>query len=573
MSPLAQAERVQPRAPQREVPQPLGFWSWRLRREVALGALLLLAAGLMLFYDLGAKGLWEPDEARYAEMAREMIVTGDYLLPHLHFVKHLHKPPFILWWLVASFKAFGMNEFAVRFPIVLFSLGTLLATYLMGKRLYGAGTGFLAGLVLLTSPLYAMVSRIATIDILLTLLVTAGLAFYMLARYEGRRLFSDLFFAMLGLSFFAKGFSGVVVMLAAVLLDAWLTRAPLRGILSWKRGLLIFAILALPWYVAACLKVKGLLQYLVFDQTVARVVGERHHDEPFYYFLPVLAGGFFPWSLFLPSALVRAWRERADHPLGVTLAAGFLAGFVFFSCLSSKLSTYLLPILPMAAILVARFLGLMLAGRVAFSRGLFFWVPFVAAAAGFVGLQVFLRMDESVPFVGLGDAFFVLSLTILCFMVLLSAFFFARRRRATLGLFLALNVFAYFFVVNLFPRLPDFMCTRRLAERIMEEWKPGEIIGTYLCEIPSLGFYTQSRVMVVSESKEMPFDRSADYQDFIITFKPSGFEQLIKARVKPYAVSSMGMFIDAHEAYERPLYYYDHTDEYVLYSNQPSRLA
>ncbi len=573
MSLVTKALRVRPDAPQGHGPKALGFFSWRLRRSVALGALLLLAAGLMLFHDLGGKGLWEPDEARYAEMAREMIVTGDYLLPHLHFVKHLHKPPFILWWLVASFKAFGMNEFAVRFPIVLFSLGTILVTFLTAKKLYGPGTGFLAGLVLLASPLYAMMSRIATIDILLTLLVTAGIYFYMLARLQGRGVFSDLFFASLGLAFFAKGFSGVVVMLAAVAVHSRLRRVPLREVFSWKRGLLIFALLGLPWYVAACLKVKGLLQYLVFDQTVARVVGERHHDEPFYYFLPVLAGGFFPWSLFLPNALVRAWRERRDQPFGVLLGGGFLAGLVFFSALSSKLSTYLLPILPMAAILVARFLAEMLEGREPFGRGLFFWVPFVAGAAGFMGLQIFLQMDESVPFAGLADAFFILSVEILAFLALLSAFFWRGWRRAYVGLFVALNVGAYFFIVSLFPRIPDFMCTRPLAERIMQEWKPGEIIGTYLCEIPSLGFYTNSRVMVVSESKEMPFDDPKTYEDYIITFKPSGFERLIKPKVKPYVVSSMGMFVDAHEAYERPLYYYDRTDEYVLYSNQPTRLS
>lgn len=555
-------------------PAGLSFWSLRARRSVLLGSLLISLAGLVLFYDLGTRGLWEPDEARYAEMAREMMVTGDYLLPHLYFVKHLHKPPFILWWLVLSFKLFGLNEFAVRFPIALFSLSTVMLVWFLGKKLYDAPTGFLAGVVLLLSPLYVMVSRIATIDILLTLLVTAGLFFYVKARSSHRhgRRYADLFFAMLGLCFFAKGFSGVVVLLAAVFLDARLRREPLGKIFSWPRGLFIFSMIALPWYVVACMRVKGLLQYFVMDQTLARVVGEKHHDAPFYYFLPVLAGGFFPWVLFLPNAIVHAWRERRVSPYGVLAASGFLAGFVFFSALSSKLSTYLLPLFPMAALLVARFLVEMTRSRVAFSRALFFWAPFAALSAGFVGLQVFQGMDESLPFRHLGHAFFCVSVWILCLAALLAIAFWKRWRRAVVALLAGMNLFLFFFVVSLFPRIPDFMSAKRLAERIMAEWRPTELIGTYLCEVPSLPFYTSSRVMVVSESKQMPFDDPASYEDFIVTSKPAGFERLIKAKVKPYIVSGMGMFIDAHEAYERPLYFYDSTDEYVLYSNQPSRL-
>ena len=147
-------------------------------RPLRLTIYALLAAILYL-PGLGRPALWEPDEGRYAEIAREMVVSGDYVTPRDDFELYFEKPPLVYWADAASIGAFGANEFAVRLPAALFSVGQVVVTAALAEVMFGATAGFFAALALALSPLFFGFARFATLDPALAFFLTAALgAFY-----------------------------------------------------------------------------------------------------------------------------------------------------------------------------------------------------------------------------------------------------------------------------------------------------------------------------------------------------------------------------------------------------------
>ena len=136
---------------------------------------LLALCCLLFFYRLGVPGLTDPDEGRYAEIAREMLVLQDYLTPHLNFLPYLEKPPLVYWLTALSLRSGGLNEWAARAIPALSALGGVLAVYWLAARLWGARTAFLAGLVTATSSGYFLLAHLLTLDMSLTCFMTWGL--------------------------------------------------------------------------------------------------------------------------------------------------------------------------------------------------------------------------------------------------------------------------------------------------------------------------------------------------------------------------------------------------------------
>src|SRR5580704_16848114 len=172
--------------------------------------LYALLAAILYLPGLGQPALWEPDEGRYAEIAREMVVSGDYVTPRDDFELYFEKPPLVYWADAASIGIFGVNEFAVRLPAALFSLGQVVVTAALAEVMFGATAGFFAALVLALSPLVFGFARFATLDPALAFFMTAALgAFYIAARarnFSGAgRLWLVACAAMLAFGTLAKG--------------------------------------------------------------------------------------------------------------------------------------------------------------------------------------------------------------------------------------------------------------------------------------------------------------------------------------------------------------------------------
>ena len=336
---------------------------------------LLLALTLLnLFLLLGHRGLNEPDEGRYGEVAREMIERGDWLVPHFWYAPHLSKPPFAYWATAASLKTFGFSEWAVRFPVALAGLSGILAAYCLGRRLAGERAGLWAAVILQTAALYAVMSRLLTTDMFLTQFVAwAGYFLWRsldaLPEPSARLKFLGWHlagWAAMGLGFLCKGPVALVIPLAgAVALLSYRRKDKLPWLLllaGAALGSAVCAAIAVPWFLLVDRALPGSLHYMIFGQIVGHALGtvDNRTKNPLF-FVAVLAGGFLPWTFLLGWLWRRKhWRAMAPVQRGGWVFFSAWAGFAFviFSLSSAKLPPYILPIFPPLAVLVAaRFLA------------------------------------------------------------------------------------------------------------------------------------------------------------------------------------------------------------------------
>ncbi len=339
---------------------------------------LLLLTLFTFFVLLGSRSLNEPDEGRYAEIAREMIELGDWLVPHFWYVPHLDKPPLTYWFVALSLSVFGQNEWAVRLPLALAGISGVWASYLFGNALGGRRAGIWSALILQSSLLYFVMARMLTTDIFLTQFIAwAVYLFWQSGRClddaeaasASRRSSRKRFFAWhlagwtaVALGFLTKGPIAFLVPLACVgaLLvyrrgDGQRMKTLLGGLLA---GLALLVILILPWFCVVFHRVPHSFDFMVFGQVVGHALGttiKNRRGSPFYFFA-IVAVGFLPWTWLLGWLWRRAhWRGLNDQQreAWVLLSVWTLFPFVLFSLTRSKLPAYILPIFPALAVLIA----------------------------------------------------------------------------------------------------------------------------------------------------------------------------------------------------------------------------
>ncbi|PAW83696.1 MAG: hypothetical protein B9S33_13285 [Pedosphaera sp. Tous-C6FEB] len=355
--------------------------------------LLLLAFGF-----LGTRGLNEPDEGRYAEIAREMVETGNWLVPHIWYVPHLDKPPFTYWAVAASLSVFGVNEWAARLPLALAGLSTVWAVFLLVRSLAGAAAARGSALVLGTTALFWVMARMLTTDMFLTQFIAWAIYFFWrswrsLDELAGPSSITpqpsvkadedapDPAADARGLA--ARRSFGWQLAAWAAMAGGALTKGPIAlvipllafGTLLWWRrkvagarlsvlllgavaGGTLFSVLAVPWYWMVWGSVPHSFDYMVRGQVVGHALqaAAKNRAQPFWFFVPVLLAGFLPWTPLL------GWLWRRDHwrSLDARTQEGWLllsvwagATFVLFSLNSAKLMHYILPMFPPLAALVA----------------------------------------------------------------------------------------------------------------------------------------------------------------------------------------------------------------------------
>ncbi len=317
----------------------------------------------MFFVGLGWLPLLEPDEGRNAEVAREMLVSGDWVTPHFNSLTYLDKPAVFFWLVAGSFRLWGVSEWAARFPSALAALGTMLLTWFLARRMFGDDVGFRAAIILATSPLVIILSHLVIFDMTLAFLVTASMASFWLEDASGfQRPWLDVFlFAAMGLAAITKGPVGFLLPLLSILVyQAIRRRFHERKRLRWGLGLGVFLAAALPWFIAVSARNPDFPRYALWQESLQRFTsGQARRAGGFLYYVPVFLAGFFPWSLFLLFAgwnRLKRWREikqEAQTPVTFLLTwAGVI--FVFFSISSSKLPAYFLPAIVPLSILMAK---------------------------------------------------------------------------------------------------------------------------------------------------------------------------------------------------------------------------
>ncbi|WP_447984770.1 ArnT family glycosyltransferase [Nitrospira sp. Nam74] len=337
--------------------------------------LLLAAAILLLFINLGTLGLTDQAEGINAEVAREMLESGDWTTPTLNGEPRFATPPYVYWLIGAAYRIFGINEMAARVPSAVCMVALILLQYWFLTTTRGPFTGLVGGLMLLLNIEMVAIGRLALTDSALILSTTASLyGFWLGLHGEGKQRHAFwLFYVGMSIGVLTTGPVGLVAPLLGSIPYLIITH---RWKQFWRRGypipgLLIFALLALPWY-GTMLWIHGSSYW---RSATADTVGQFFnvlgwHGGTIIFSLPILLFGFFPWSGFLPAALFQVWKEwraarratptnndRKPEPQELELfAALWLIGvLVFFALSATQLPHGIGPLYPAAAILVASY--------------------------------------------------------------------------------------------------------------------------------------------------------------------------------------------------------------------------
>jgi dolichol-phosphate mannosyltransferase len=330
-------------------------------------AVLLLVAGLLFFTKLRAP-LLEPQEPRYAEIPRQMLQEGSFVVPVLHGEPYLDKPPLLYWLVMGSYSLFGISDRSARLVPGLAGVLCVLLTYLWGRRAAGERAGLCGALILCLSPGFVYRERMLTFDAVLCLCVLAALAaaHTALSAARLRRRWWVLSAVACGLGLLTKGPVALVLVTGPVLAFAVLDRRTAR--LGWRDGLTYLATsaaVALPWYAAIAYREPQFVTSFFWTHNVVRFLQPFDHEEPFWFYLPELALSLLPWVLLVPG-LVRfltrrdaTTAERRTPALGFFLLAAAWTVF-FFSAAGCKRPVYLLPAFPPLALALGCYLDVLL---------------------------------------------------------------------------------------------------------------------------------------------------------------------------------------------------------------------
>jgi 4-amino-4-deoxy-L-arabinose transferase-like glycosyltransferase len=317
---------------------------------------------VLWFATLSLRPLFNPDEGRYAEIAREMLNGGDWVIPHLNGLAYIEKPPLQYWATALCLRVFGQSEFAARFYTACCALATLLTVWLLARRLWSVVAAWRAAVMLSSMMLFLVMGQLLTLDMGLTLYLTMALAGFLLAQQAGQhrseRGWMLLAWVATALGVLSKGLVAAAIP-AAVLVSysAWA-----RDFSPWRRlhiawGLPLFVAITVPWHWLAARRLADFAQFFFVHEHLARyLTPSANREESWWFFGVVLVLGSAPWTLSVLRVMVLGWRRPASRSeFNPTLFLWIWAWFVciFFSLSESKLIPYILPALPALALLIA----------------------------------------------------------------------------------------------------------------------------------------------------------------------------------------------------------------------------
>lgn len=490
---------------------------------------MLLVGGVLFFAGLGRLPLLEPDEGRNAEVAREMLASGDLITPHFNSLTYLDKPAVYFWMVAASFRLWGVTEWAARFPSALMALGTMLLTWFLARRMFGDFTGLRAGIILATTPLAIAFARSVIFDMTLAFLVTVAMTSFWLAEESGYRRpwLEVLLFAAMGLAAITKGPVGFLLPLLSIMFFQTL-RGRFRELkrLRWGLGVLVFLAAALPWFMAVSVRNPEFPRYALWQESLQRfATGSTRRGGNFLYYIPIYFLGFFPWSFFLFFAAVNRWkrwralRDEAHKPILFLLSWATLI-FVFFSVSQSKLPGYFLPAAVPLAILMARAWGEVGRGdadrrpdwlTAGFAVLIVLGLLVAAAPQVFRFSSVEIALTEKIPpsVVGLVKPSLLYSGLILVALGMIGRNLAARRTGKTLavGSLVLVALTVPLLILRWLSPLESFAATsssRQLARTILESPAKDLPLYGYYCFRPGLVFYLQRPVgLVTADASEL----------------------------------------------------------------------
>ncbi len=459
--------------------------------------ILVILSSAIFFVNIGGWDLWNPDEPRYAQVAKEMMESGNWILPHLNNQVYPDKPP-VFFWLIAlcSMVQGVVTSLSARFPSALAAVLGILITYLLGRKLYNARAGFVSALVLATTVEYFWLGHRANIDMTLTLFILSALFFFYQGYQESCNWSYYFFYLFMGIATLTKGPVGFILPSLTVVFYLISKRdlKALKKVVS-HRGFILFFAVILAWLIPSFIQGgKSYMDEIIFDQILGRVHNSWSHKRPFYYYFVNLPYLTQPWFFLLPSAFIYFFLKRKNikedclFPL-----VWFIIIFVFFSLCSGKRGLYLLPLFPAFALMVGflwnkffeqnedvllkrlitipfcLFLALLLAACLS--------VPFIPKSIGYEYRQAF-HLYPLTLFLGIS--------TILALFLL-----FKKKTVFSFSLLIMMMVGSSFYAAGyVFPYFNQFKSAKPFSLRIKTQMKRGDLLGSYYVKTSPLNFYT-----------------------------------------------------------------------------------
>ncbi|MBY0545714.1 MAG: glycosyltransferase family 39 protein [Candidatus Obscuribacterales bacterium] len=347
---------------------------------------------------LGSFGPIDPTDSFFLESGREMVETGKYLLPLNNYVPWLDKPVLFFWMVAGAYKLFGVSPFVGRLPVALSAVALGLVLFHSTSGQIRARAAALAAVILLCLPLSSIVGHVCLTDMTLTLCVSGTILYLHKGLRENSRGLIFLGYVFNAFGLLCKGPIASIVPAVALLSYLVLSRRTVSGVWSGIRqlnplvGLIPAVLVNLPWYAAAMVATDGrFFEAFFWQQNFGRMMGTVNHQMPWYFYIPVFFGGFFPWCLlticspgFFRRAFAADRSERSKSllsfgPVGSSsmtktskaaphtdmfrlCLSWFLVVMLLFSAIKTKLPTYILPAAPAFAILVSMQLQVLMRG-------------------------------------------------------------------------------------------------------------------------------------------------------------------------------------------------------------------
>lgn len=559
---------------------------------------LAVAFALLFGIKLGTHPLVNPDEGRYAEIPREMVVTGDWVTPRLDGVKYFEKPPLMYWSVAGCYVIFGSSEWSMRAMPALFAIAGVLLTYAAGRRIYGRTAGLAAAVILGTSLIYYALARVLILDMALAVLMSATLFCFILGVREPARpgigaassgnrrrwLFYGLY-ASAALATLTKGLigfllTGLVMFLWLLVFNQWKRLRPLY----LPTGVVVFLAIAAPWHLLAAQRNPDWASFYFVHEHWERFTTTAHmRSEPWWFFIPWVVVGLFPWIGFLDSAVRHAlrggWKARADNADAWFLALWAAVVFLFFSKSQSKLIPYILPIFPPLAVLIGAWLADAVTAGVARLR---FGLRVFSFGCGLIGIALLAAVLK--PGTLIRDPALALALQPHAFaaaaVLILGGIFtpwFARNRGVGTAMRGIAVTIAAFYVVLAWAS-PHFLQTRStkpLTQIFVAEARPDDRVFHYREFLHDFVFYTRRPVEVVDFEGELMHGLRAEPQlnrlvaeaEFRRVWAGAGRVFVVVRRNEKAQFESGAGTASYHLLGETP----HGKPRYFLYSNRPGR--
>ena len=459
-----------------------------------LGLILLCLA--LLCFQLGAIFYMSPDESRYVEAAREMLVSGQWITPSLNGTTFLDKPALFYWVEIVIIKTLGLHPWSIRLLPVGFASFAIVMNYIAGRILYDRKTAWFAALSLLTSTLFFIAAHYTNMDLMVASLIDCSLWLFLFWMQNPRAsyLYGSYIFA--GLAFLTKGliaiaFPGLIIGVFVLIYRRWDILKNMHILL----GLLIILAINLPWYLMVQHRNPEFAYYFFYVQQFLRFSGDHSFNmrNPAYYYVMIIIAGMLPWSLFLIQAL---WQKVTQKEAYIVLWIVLIT--LFFSIPASKTPGYILPVFPPVAFLIGRYIAL-------------YWqtprqlkeikIIAIVYALLFIGASIFIKMDGKLV-ANIPSAVLLPSLIIINanWIILLAIAFGWQRRAVSCVFFSAFFILQSAFLLSLIKPIEtdrNQKSTESVAMIINQQGGPNETIIEYQRYDYDLLLYTHHDVKVV----------------------------------------------------------------------------